>query len=47
MKINQKIILVLTHTKENKKKYPLPKKTNNQAHQIICLFVVSRYNFHF
>ena len=27
--------------------YPLLRKTNNQARQIICLIVVSRYNFHY
>ena len=27
--------------------YPLLKKENNQTRQIICLFVVSRYNFHY
>ena len=26
---------------------PLLKKTNNQTRQIICLSVVSRYNFHY
>ena len=27
--------------------YPLLRKTNNQTRQIICLFMVSRYNFHY
>ena len=44
--MNKKIILVLTLTGENKK-YLLLRKTNNQACQIICFFVVNKYNFHY
>ena len=46
-KNESKIILVLTKTKRKIYICCLKKTTNNQARQIICLSVVSRYYFHF
>ena len=46
-KNKSKILLVLTKAKEKNISVAKKSNNNNQARQIICLFMVSRYYLHF